>query len=119
MNPVRRANTKAPRLATTRSPARRQLAKTWAKKPAKQRNIFEGQRPWVELVRERERDTRTQTRDEALAPIGAVIQNEENFSCRRGPRRLSRDAALLTFPKRTVTAGDEPAPRVHAFRFTF
>ena len=33
-------------------PARRNAVRTFAKKPAKQKNIFEGQRPWVELVSE-------------------------------------------------------------------
>ena len=33
-------------------PARRNAVRTFAKKPAKQRNIFEGKRPWVEVVSE-------------------------------------------------------------------
>ena len=32
--------------------ARRNAVRTFAKKPAKQRNIFEGKRPWVEVVSE-------------------------------------------------------------------
>mmetsp|Transcript_6667 Transcript_6667/g.24010 ORF Transcript_6667/g.24010 Transcript_6667/m.24010 type:complete len:440 (-) Transcript_6667:874-2193(-) len=39
-----------PTRSRAQPPARRNAVRTFAKKPAKQKNIFEGQRPWVELV---------------------------------------------------------------------